>query len=235
MYKKKVQPTITPTLTMVASGPPKPPGVDCTWDKLDYWFLNSGNYVTDSLLTIVPYEEPDIYYQNPCEVLFGMRVDCSIDCINGQKCFNQRFRDREWVPNLIVKKTPDGSKGLGVYAPRNLEKDLFIIEYLGEIITQAMREQRDKDLYSDSHNFYSCDIPHTDLCIDATVYCCNARFMNQSCAPTCYAMVHTVDGQPRVGLFAKRNIISGEELTWYYNSHSGTVCLCGASNCDKTF
>lgn len=60
-------------------------------------------------------------------------------------------------------------------------------------------------------------------------------FTDHSCAPNCETQKWTVNGDTRIGLFALRDIESGEELTFNYNLASDgetrKVCLCGAPNC----
>jgi hypothetical protein len=61
-----------------------------------------------------------------------------------------------------------------------------------------------------------------------------ARFVNHSCEPNCNMRKWTVNGQPRVALFAERAIMTGEELTYDYNfSPFGKPkkCLCGSEKC----
>ncbi len=59
--------------------------------------------------------------------------------------------------------------------------------------------------------------------------------MNHSCDPNCETEKWTVNGDTRVGLFAKRDIPAGTELTFNYQFEAhGEVkkmCLCGAKNC----
>lgn len=64
-----------------------------------------------------------------------------------------------------------------------------------------------------------------------------ARFVNHSCAPNCRMEKWTVDGKPRMALFAGENgIMTGEELTYDYNfdpysQKNVQECRCGAKNC----
>ena len=55
------------------------------------------------------------------------------------------------------------------------------------------------------------------LIIDATKDGSIAKFVNHSCEPNCFMEKRTVQGQPRMALFAKRAILTGEELTYDYN------------------
>lgn len=64
-----------------------------------------------------------------------------------------------------------------------------------------------------------------------------ARFVNHSCDPNCRMEKWTVNGKPRMALFAgHRGIMTGEELTYDYNfdpysQKNVQECRCGAENC----
>jgi [histone H3]-lysine4 N-trimethyltransferase ASH1L len=64
-----------------------------------------------------------------------------------------------------------------------------------------------------------------------------ARFVNHSCAPNCKMEKWTVNGKPRMALFAgDRDIMTGEELTYDYNFDNYSQknvqeCRCGAEIC----
>ena len=72
--------------------------------------------------------------------------------------------------------------------------------------------------------FHPTPYPHTQ-----------ARFVNHSCDPTCYARVVAVDsGEKKIVFFAKRPIEAGEEVTYAYNfplEDDKIPCYCGARNC----
>lgn len=61
------------------------------------------------------------------------------------------------------------------------------------------------------------------------------RFMNHNCDPNCETQKWTVNGDIRVGLFAKQDIAAGEELTFNYNldclGNEKRPCLCGSPRC----
>ncbi len=64
-----------------------------------------------------------------------------------------------------------------------------------------------------------------------------AQYINHSCNPNCELVQWGVDSMPRMCFFAKKNIMSGMEVTFDYNwdwvsGHVPTVCLCGSDNCD---
>lgn len=64
-----------------------------------------------------------------------------------------------------------------------------------------------------------------------------ARFVNHSCDPNCRMEKWTVNGKPRMALFAgDRGIMTGEELTYDYNfdpysQKNVQECRCGAAKC----
>lgn len=76
-----------------------------------------------------------------------------------------------------------------------------------------------------------------DLMVDATMYGNIARFMNHSCAPNCYSKVVEVGKgsyDKHIIIFAKRDLLPGEELQYDYQFALGgdkLECHCGSRNC----
>ena len=73
------------------------------------------------------------------------------------------------------------------------------------------------------------------LVIDAKEKSNHARFINHSCDPNCETQKWTVGHETRVGIFTKKFIKAGMELTFDYQLDSlgngKKQCLCGSSNC----
>lgn len=80
------------------------------------------------------------------------------------------------------------------------------------------------------------------LCLDSMFYGNEARFINHSCDPNIqpFNLSGIVESQTlhKIGLFANRKILAGEELTMDYQWDKNElaipndiVCLCGSTKC----
>ncbi|XP_014480205.1 PREDICTED: histone-lysine N-methyltransferase NSD2 isoform X2 [Dinoponera quadriceps] len=160
-------------------------------------------------------------------------VECSPGiCPAGSKCMNQSFVLRKYPAMEPFHTT---GRGWGLKALEDIKTGQFVIEYVGEVIDEAEykhRLHRKKELKNENFYFLTIDNNRT---IDAEPKGNLSRFMNHSCAPNCETQKWTVNGDTRIGLFALRDIESGEELTFNYNLASDgetrKACLCGAPNC----
>ncbi|XP_043711311.1 histone-lysine N-methyltransferase ASHR3 [Telopea speciosissima] len=156
-------------------------------------------------------------------------ISCSKACGCSDACTNRPFRKDK---KIKVVKTQ--FCGWGVEAAEPINKGDFVIEYIGEVIDDALCEQRLWDMkHRGDQNFYMCEI-RKDFTIDATFKGNAARFLNHSCDPNCKLEKWQVDGETRVGVFADQLIKVGEPLTYDYRFvHFGpkVKCCCGASNC----
>lgn len=161
------------------------------------------------------------------------QIECLQDqCRCREKCQNQRFQKCQYAPIEIVL-TPN--KGFGMRLKSDVPKDTFVYEYLGEVIGLRSFQKRMKE-YADEglKHFYFMELQRDEY-IDATKKGGFGRFLNHSCNPNCYIAKWVVGRQLRMGIFTKRSVKGGEELTFNYNvdryGHEAQECHCGEPNC----
>lgn len=84
-------------------------------------------------------------------------------------------------------------------------------------------------------NFYLCEISR-EMVIDATHKANKSRYINHSCQPNTELQKWQNDGETRIGVFAKTDIMKGEFVTYDYQFiQFGTdqQCYCGATDCRR--
>ena len=89
-------------------------------------------------------------------------------------------------------------------------------EYTGEVISDEEAERRGRiyDIEDKSYLFSAT----AETVIDANHRGNKLRFANHSSEPNCHVKYLLVDGDYRVGIFASREIMAGEELLYDYGS-----------------
>ena len=127
-------------------------------------------------------------------------------------CCNSPIRRSQGL-NILIGRS--GIHGWGAFTIKPIEKNTFITEYTGEIITQYEAERRGR-IYDkvDSSFLFALN---NDLVIDATRKGNKAKFANHSKQPNCYAKIMQVSGDHKIGIYAKRFIAAGEELSFDYS------------------
>lgn len=129
--------------------------------------------------------------------------------------------------------------GRGVFATKPISAGTYIIEYLGERISDAEAERRDLAMDSGNHTFYFYVSPNCT--IDGGVNGNDSRFLNHSCDGNC----KSEKTENRVFIVAKKHIAVGEELTIDYNLYTDEEgersaleekyrCFCGSNICRGT-
>lgn len=129
--------------------------------------------------------------------------------------------------------------GFGAFAKRAFPAGSKIIEYIGQLVGNALSDRREA-MYSMmprwKHDCYLFRVDE-DTVIDATLVANEARFINHSCAPNCEARrISNHDGSKHIFIYALTDISPGQELTYDYKFSSDkpddrVACYCGASNC----
>lgn len=164
-------------------------------------------------------------FESNCMCPDGTGKCASDDCLNrvvytecphscGVDCRNRRIQNHEWAPG--IKKMLTTEKGYGVFAMEGIKKGDFILEYVGEVVAEAVFKERMNTIYvNDTHHY--CLHLDGGLVIDGHRSGGEGRFVNHSCEPNCEMQKWSVNGLSRMALFALRDIQPNEELSYDYN------------------
>ncbi|KAL2610014.1 hypothetical protein R1flu_028587 [Riccia fluitans] len=163
-----------------------------------------------------------------------LNIECVQEyCPCGEACSNQQFQKRMYAPVATFRC---GKKGFGLKVLKNLPKDSFLIEYVGEVLdVNAFEKRQEEYARIGQKHFYFMTLNSTEV-IDACSKGNLGRFINHSCEPNCKTEKWMVNGEVCIGLFAIRDIGEGEEVTFDYNyvrvrGASAKKCECGSSQC----
>ena len=159
-------------------------------------------------------------------------MECFGDCGCGPDCQNQRFQQNRFASVTVIKTE---KKGYGLRADTDLQPNEFIFEYIGEVIGEGQFRRRMVQYDEEGiKHFYFMSLTKGEF-VDATKKGNLGRFCNHSCNPNCYVDKWVVGDKLRMGIFAERNIKSGEELVFNYNvdryGADPQPCYCGEPNC----
>ncbi|XP_070541965.1 histone-lysine N-methyltransferase ASH1L-like isoform X2 [Ptychodera flava] len=161
-------------------------------------------------------------------------TECSPNlCPCGDQCSNMRIQKHEWVQSLERIETQD--RGYGITANENIKQGQFILEYIGEVVSENEFWSRALANYQNHRHHYCLNLDSGTV-IDGYRMGCEGRFVNHSCEPNCEMQKWSVNGVYRIGLFALKDIPAGEELTYDYNFHAFNLetqqeCRCGSETC----
>lgn len=124
------------------------------------------------------------------------------------------------LPKIERKKSR--LHGYGVFALETINKNKRIIDYAGELISNAQSEARE-DRYLSKGCIWVFRV-NRKWSRDAAVGGNVARFINHSCTPNCWI---EVDGKTRtIWVRAAKQIRKGQELVYDYNTEGDKVIPC---------
>ena len=125
----------------------------------------------------------------------------------------------------VVQPGPSPIQGRGLFVRREIPARTAIVEYAGEKITKRESLARCEE---GNHCIFSLD---AEFDLDGNVPWNAARLINHHCAPNCEAAL--MEG--RIWILAKRDIQSGEEITFNYgydlDEYREHPCHCGDAAC----
>lgn len=187
-------------------------------------------------------------------VPFGSPIfECNRLCKCSQDCPNRVVQRGCKIP-LTIFRTTNG-RGWGVRTEQRISKGAFVMEYLGQVITDEEAEKRGKQydaqgmtyLFDLDYHLTEESVEQTTLyTVDAGTFGNVAHFVNHSCEPNmavCMVWINNLDVRmPRLAFFANRDICIHEELTVDYKMSTSAsetqppkknrvACLCGSEKC----
>jgi len=148
--------------------------------------------------------------------------ECNKRCSCDQSCTN-RVVQKGRKHKLAIFRTDNGC-GWGVKAMENIKAGSFVVEYVGEVITSDVAEERGKK-YDAEGRTYLFDLDfnlgeENIYTVDAAFYGNLSHFINHSCDPNLFifsVFINNLDpNMPQLAMFAKKDIKRGEQITFDY-------------------
>ncbi|KAG7398426.1 Histone-lysine N-methyltransferase ezh1 [Phytophthora boehmeriae] len=117
--------------------------------------------------------------------------------------------------------SPSETHGWGAYALEDVKKGEYMYEYTGSLLSQDEAERRG-NVYDKATISFLFDLTE-DSVVDATRKGNKSKFANHdSVDPKCFARIMLVNGDHRIGIYAKKDITAGDELFFDYG-YNGVV------------
>lgn len=104
-------------------------------------------------------------------------------------------------------------EGYGLYAMETIQAGEMVCEYVGELCRSSVADIREmRYLKQGIGSSYLFRIDGDVVC-DATFTGSVSRLINHSCDPSANAKIISINGQSKIGIFAKRTLHPGEEVS----------------------
>lgn len=136
-------------------------------------------------------------------------------------------------PFCEIRRSP--IHGMGVFSSRKIRKGTRILQYVGELIDKEESNRRGLALFEEARKTGGASVyifELNDECdLDGNKPYNDARLINHSCDPN----AEMVNEDDELWLFALRDILPGEEITFDYGydieHFLDHPCRCGSDNC----
>lgn len=180
-------------------------------------------------------------------------LECNSECGCDDSCPNRVVQNGVKFKLKIFRTE---RKGFGVKTLEPIQRNSFVCEYVGEILTADEAKHRTRLMSASDANFIMTINEHLECrnevtYVDPTYKGNVGRFVNHSCDPNLFLIPVRVDhSYPRVAMFALGDIDVDQELSYDYandlsfasNSNAAGVsptgnsysrCFCESVNCRK--
>jgi len=156
---------------------------------------------------------------------FECNDECS--CYKGD-CGNRNLQFG--INHKFLIKYINKSKGFGVFTEDDIEKDEFVCEYVGTLITKTEAEKKIHFNHINQKPNYVLQLREEynnviiNTYIDSEIYGNFARCINHSCEPNLYFEIIRINSFiPHCAFFANRKIFAGEEITFSYIGYNDEI------------
>ncbi|WOO81021.1 Histone-lysine N-methyltransferase, H3 lysine-36 specific [Vanrija pseudolonga] len=173
-----------------------------------------------------------------CDCVYDPACGPDSGCINRAifiECLAGECRAGKHCQNQRVDIVQTEKKGFGLRAATFIPAGALIYEYIGEVVIEKTFRKRMADYAEEGIKHFYFMMLQKEEYIDATKKGGIGRFANHSCNPNCEVQKWVVGRRMRMGIFTKRDVLKGEEVTFNYNvdryGHEAQICYCGEPNC----
>jgi len=153
--------------------------------------------------------------------------ECNKKCGCTNACYNRVVQKGRKI-KLCVYRTNNGC-GWGVKTLENIKRGSFVVEYVGEVITNEAAEERGKKYDAEGRTYlfdldYNLGAEDNKYTVDAAFYGNVSHFINHCCDPNLAIFNVWIDcldpDLPRLCMFAVRDIMKGEQITFDYKQRA---------------
>ena len=163
-------------------------------------------------------------------------IECTPSTCTADHCTNRRLQQLGTRQERLVRVVDTGTeRGRGVRALMGIARGTLLGEYTGEVVSVARLEHRQVTVYRHFRHHYGVMLGRR-MAIDAYLCGNEMRFANHCCEPNCVMEKWLVNGQPRVAVYALKDLAAGEEVTYDYEfaSHAASQpCFCQSPDCRR--